>query len=551
MRLATLVVTDPNGRRTRIPLSPLPFGLGRAPGNTLVLRDSRISRNHAQIVVRDDNFFLEDLGSRHGVWLNGEKIDKPCILRGSERIEFGVPGGYQIHFAANDQELERLHPPSYASQGSRGSGSASLEKLKAVLEVARSLQNSFSVDDVLNTVLDAALAATGAERGFLLLFDKDRDLQLRSARSTGGGYLPPDELRVPRGLIQRALESRRDLFSMSFDPAAAEGNANNTITDLELRSVVCIPLVHVSLSGAGDTQLLSAARASAGVLYLDSRVATVDLAGGNRELLQTLAIEASTVLENARLLEQERGKQRMEEELDVARRIQQSLLPISLPSTGWFVAAGSSEPSHQVGGDYFDVVPIGPDLWSFAVADVSGKGVSASLVTSFLQGALLGASSAPDVPEVFARINTFLCERAGHGKYATLYYGMLDVSGQLSYINAGHCPPLLLGKSGKLDKLVATSMPVGLSAEAQFGLAQVTLTPGDRLILYSDGVTEAHNERGEFYGRKRLRESVERATSAGCMDLWSALRKDLLEFTTGVPQADDVTLVVIEYRGRD
>jgi sigma-B regulation protein RsbU (phosphoserine phosphatase) len=269
----------------------------------------------------------------------------------------------------------------------------------------------------------------------------------------------------------------------------------------------------------------------------------MDLAGGNRELLQTLAIEASTVLENARLIEQERDKQRMDEELDVARRIQQSLLPRELPSTGWFVAQGTSEPSHQVGGDYYDVVPINPELWSFVVADVAGKGVSASLVTSFLQGALLGASGAADLPDAFARINRFLCQRAGHGKYATMFYATLDAFGRLNYINAGHCAPFILRATGEIQKLDATSMPVGLTFEAEFALAETTLAAGDRIVLYTDGVTEACNEQGEFYGKKRLREVIRRAPK----DLFTELRDDLMQFTSGVPQADDITLVVAAY----
>src|ERR1700722_2148466 len=308
---AALVVIDPNGRRIRVPLFPFPFKMGRAPDNHLVLRDSRVSRNHAQIVHADGHCVLEDLGSRHGVWVNGKRLAKSKVLEGSERIEFGVPEGYQIHFTRSGEELQRLlnRPVPGATTGR--AGNTNLEKLRAVLEVGRSLQSSFSTDDVLNTVLDAALAVTGAERGFLLLFDETHELQVRSARSKNGD-LPPDELRVPRRLIQQALESRRDLFSMSFDPTALdERSPGNTITDLELRSVVCVPLVHVNLSGSSATQQLSMAKANAGVLYMDSRLTAVDLAGGNRELLQTLAIEASTILENARLIEEERSKQRI------------------------------------------------------------------------------------------------------------------------------------------------------------------------------------------------------------------------------------------------
>jgi phosphoserine phosphatase RsbU/P len=555
---ATLVVVDPNGRRVRVPLYPFPFRMGRGPDNNLILRDSRVSRNHAQIAQVNGRFILEDLASRHGVWVNGQRVEKSRVLEGSERIQFGVPDGYEIHFTRGGDELQRLmnkpvaadtSRPGYG-QGTTGPGTTNLEKLRAVLEVGRSLQSSFSTDDVLNTVVDATLAVTGAERGFLLLFDEAHELQVRSARAGGGGDLPADDLRVPRRLIQQALESRKDLFSMSFDPMAAEGRLpGNTIADLELRSVVCVPLVHVNLSGSSTTQVVSAAKASAGVLYMDSRVVTVDLAGGNRELLQTLAIEASTILENARLIEEERAKRRIEEELDVARRIQQSLTPRSLPQEGWFVGCGSSESSHQVGGDYYDVVAIGPDTWSLVVADVSGKGVSSALLASFLQGAFLSASCATDIPEVFARVNAFLHDRAETGKYATMFYSKLDIAGHLAYTNAGHCAPMLVRAGGKIEKLEATSLPVGLMPGATFPLSHRDLRPGDRIVLYSDGVTEAQNDAGEFFGRRRLREAIQGAATASCAELHSAIHRAILAFTAGAEQGDDMTLVVVEYRG--
>jgi len=546
---ATLVVVDPNGRRARVPLFPFPFRIGRAPDNNLVLRDSRISRNHAQVSNDDGHCVLEDLGSRHGVWVNGERVDKSRILHGSERIEFGVPDGYQVIFSRSGDEIQSLLAKPVAGDTGKA-GAANLEKLRAVLEVARSLQSSFSADDVLNTVVDAAIAVTGCERGFLLLFDEQRELQVRSARAHGGTDLPPDELRVPRRLIQHALESRRDLFSMSFDPSALdERSPGNTIADLELRSVACVPLVRVNLSGGSKTQLISAGRSNAGVLYMDSRLTAVDLAGGNRELLQTLAIEASTVLENARLLEEERAKQRIEEELGVARRIQQSLLPRHLPDSGWFRACGSSTASHEVGGDYFDVVEIGPNAWSVVVADVSGKGVSSALLASFLQGAFLGGTLGASIPDVLSRINDFMSDRAEHGKYATVFYATLDHAGRLTFANAGHCAALLVRRDASIDSLNTTSMPVGLMPGAPFAVDQRDLAAGDRIVIYSDGVTEAQNAAGEFFGRPLLRAAVGRAVDLDCAGMHDQIQQAIRDFTGGAEQSDDITLVVVEYSG--
>jgi serine phosphatase RsbU (regulator of sigma subunit) len=431
----------------------------------------------------------------------------------------------------------------------RTGAAGNLAKLRAVLEVARTLQSSFSTEEVLNSVVDAALTVTGSERGFLLLRKAD-ELDMKVARDRHGKPLAEADLRVPRRVIHRALQHRRELLSMNFDPlAAGEVKPEHSVADLELRSVVCVPLVRINASMGDDTGLLSTESDTVGVLYMDSRVSAADLSGGNRELLQTLAIEASTILENARLLEEERQKQKMEEELNLARTIQQSLLPSHLPCTGWFHACGSSVASHQVGGDYFDVVEVDESCWATVVADVSGKGVSSALLASLLQGAFLTTSQRPDVmSKRVERINRFLNERTQGSKYATVFYCLLDRSGRLHYINGGHCAPILISQTGRCEYLEATAMPIGMLPEAEFKVEERQLSPGDRIVIYTDGVTEAQNAHGEFFGRKQLREIVVAHAGDHCAALHDALLRTVKNFISDAPQADDVTLVVVEYQ---
>ncbi|MDQ6700626.1 MAG: FHA domain-containing protein, partial [Acidobacteriota bacterium] len=391
---ASLIVIDPSGHRTRVPLNPLPFRIGRQADNHLIVRDSRTSRNHAQIVLENGDYVVEDVESRHGIFVNNTRVTRH-VLESSDRIEFGVPDSYQLVFALDGAELGRLmeqfpqpeKTPAAAPDAKALGGN--LGKLRAVLEVARTLQTSFSVQDVLDSVVDAALVVTRSERGFLLLRRGD-NLEMRCARDSQGGPLKESDLRVPKRVIQRALNQRRELLSMTFDPTAFDGDeASNSVVDLELRSVVCVPLLRIRVVAGDATNVFSNVNDTVGILYMDSRLSAADLSAGNRELVQSLAIEASTVLENARLLEEERTKQKMEEELNVARGIQQNLLPKALPLDGWFRAAGSSISSHQVGGDYFDVLPVNASCWAAVVADVSGKGVSSALLASLLQGVFL------------------------------------------------------------------------------------------------------------------------------------------------------------------
>ncbi|MGA2736105.1 MAG: SpoIIE family protein phosphatase [Bryobacteraceae bacterium] len=551
---ASVIVIDPNGHRSRVELAPLPFKIGRQADNDLILRDSRASRLHARIVREGGEYSIEDAGSRHGVYVNGKRVESHA-LRNSDRIEFGFPDSYQLVFAKDGAELSRLidqfgaHEKSGPISGIAGAG-ANLAKLRAILDVARTLQTGLSLQDVLNSVVDAALAITGAERGFLLLRTSG-ELEIRVARNRQGATLPASDLRVPRRVIKRALEQRRDLLSMNFDPqGTGEFRPERSVVDLELRSVISVPLVRLSKVRGDATNVLSTAEETAGVLYLDSRLATADLAGGNRELLQTLAIEASTILENARLLDEERIKQKIEEELDVARNIQQGLLPRSLPSDGWFRACGSSVASHQVGGDYYDVIPAGPNAWTAVVADVSGKGVSSALLASLLQGAFLAVSHGDTaLHKRLERINIFLNERTAGEKYATVFYCLLERSGRLYYVNAGHCPPLIVRQPGGIESLAATAMPVGLMESAEFAVSEIMLTDGDKIVIYTDGVTEAQNLQGEFFGRQKLRQVVGEHHAGSCQELHDALAAAVAAFTESAPQADDITLVVFEYRG--
>jgi len=548
---ASLVVVDPHGHRTRVSIEPLPFRIGRQPENELILRDSRVSRTHARILWEDARYVLEDCGSRHGTYVNGKRISRE-ELHGSDRIDFGAQDSYHLIFLLNGSELKKLMEQMAASEkapSALGTGGG-LAKLRAILDLARTLQSSFSVDDVLTSVVDTGLAITGAERGFLLLRAGD-GLQTRVARHRQGRHLLESDLRVPREVIHRALRRRRELLFMNFDPASAdETRPQNSIADLELRSAICVPLVRIR-TGQGDaTSVLTAGSETVGVLYMDSRLSAADMAGGNRELLQTLAIEASTVLENARLLEEERAKHQMEEELKLARAIQQSLLPGELPSAGWMAARGSSVASHEVGGDYFDVNPVNPRCWSAVVADVSGKGVSSALLASLLQGALIAATDRPEaLGHRLDRLNRFLFDRTGGEKYATVFFSLLDREGRLSYVNAAHCPPIIVRMSGELESLPATSAPVGLLESTEFGVVERQLAPGEKVVVYSDGVTEAQNGNAEFFEKKRLRGIIAAHAANSCSALHDAIHDAVAAFTEGAPQSDDITVLVLEFRG--
>lgn len=546
-----LEVVHPSGERTRIAIEPLPFRIGRGPDNDVILRDNRASRTHAWIYLDSPpengraggTYVIEDLDSTHGTWVNGLRIERSTPLRSGDKIHFGFEDSYQLVFSHTSGRISRiLDELSVVNKSNSPAGSFS--RLRAVIEVARTLQTTLASEDVLGAIVESAVALTGAERGFLLL-RTEGDLSVMVGRDAKGAVLAKSELSVPTGLIQRALEERRELLFMQVDPlllavekAAAE----------EYSNVICVPLVQFGSINSQQTISLAAHSDTVGLLYLDSRKAQKALSELNRELLHTLALEASTVLENAKLLEEERQKHLLEQELDIARAVQQSLLPKGLPESGWFRAVGSSLPSADVGGDYFDVHPAGDDAWTAVIADVSGKGVSSALLASLLQGAFLLASEL-DMPlgDLMAKVNNFLVDRSQGEKYATLVYATIHRSGDLVWANAGHCAPLILRAGGELEELTSTGVPLGLLSKAVYEVRRLQLQPGDKIVAYSDGLTEAENRHNERFESK-VRPALTAAAHLSAREIHDKLIDAVLQFGEGDELRDDLTVLIMEYR---
>ncbi|HEX3683864.1 MAG TPA: SpoIIE family protein phosphatase [Bryobacteraceae bacterium] len=532
---AGLEVTHPSGERTRIRLEPLPFRIGRGPENHLIVRDNRASRAHAKISHAAGGFLIEDLDSLHGTWVNGIRIASPTPLHEGDTVEFGFEDSYRLIFSERDARIPRMLDQISASGQATGAA-GSLSRLRALVELARSLETTLAWDEVLGAIVDAALALTDSERGFLLLRSGDT-LEVKLGRDARGAQLPASELDLPASLIARALEERHYLLSMNL-PAREQQPAH----------AICVPLVHFPRISVQETLALPSQTATIGLLYLESARTRPGLSELNRELLQTLALEASTILDNARLLEEEKQNRRREQELALARQIQESLLPRALPASGWFCAAGSSTPSTGIAGDYFDVQPLGPHAWAAVIADVSGKGVASALLASLLQGAfLLGSELEVPLDALLSKINSFLAERAQGEKYATLFCAVIHRSGTLTWANAGHAEPLLLSATGFIRRLRSTGMPLGLRAGATFEVERAQLVDGDKLIAFSDGLIEAENEHAETF-ESRLPAALAASNGLSAQATHDRLLDELLQFRGAASLHDDTTLLVIEYR---
>lgn len=541
-----LILIEPTGTRRELTLSKLPFTIGRQAGNDLLLRDTRISRQHAAIVVENGRFVVEDRGSRHGTYVNGARVERR-VLQHNDRIEFGPQSPYALIFSTGESPLpellRRVETPLAVETPAR-----ELRSLNLLLEVGQVLQAGLPVEEILGTVVDAALRVSGAERGFLFLKNESGQLEFRTGRDRTQRYLDEQAV-VSRSVLDEVLRNPRDLL-LTHSQTDPRFSAQESIVGLNLQSILCLPLRRFERTQASTTTVVDTPSDVLGVLYLDSRKPVAAFSETDRQVLHVLAAEAAAVIENARLMAAAQAKERLEQELAIARTIQQALLPKGFKEYPFFQVTALTLPCEQVGGDYFDLIEIPGDRYGFVVADVSGKGVSAALLTSMLQGAFSASALLGQPPESIAsQVNRFICGRAEVNRFATLFYGMLESDGTFTYVNAGHLPPLMHHRTGSLEGLLATSFPLGLFSEADYAAARCHLKPGDTLVLYSDGITEATSPEGEFFGLARLEAGLNEYGQASVEELSQHILDAVTRFTAGSYQADDMTLMVLRYQG--
>src|SRR3984957_15691129 len=546
-----LEVVSPDGARRYVRVTQMPFLIGRGAetGNHLQLADRRISRNCAAIVMEGNKYYIEDRGQRRGLFVNGEKTESRELQDG-DSISFGLDDSYEIIYRsatnASTDSLPHLLTRIEHITSSEPTGGG-LRKLNLLLEATTLLHSQLPLDTVLGHMLDHAVSVTDADRGLLLETDANETLKVRLARRSGGMRLPPESLTPSQTAIQLALRRQSAVITEDLAQADMDLQAAQSIVAQRLRAVVVIPLYAMSRANTDQSMINIKRGGFLGVLYLDSRRPAA-FSKLDRQILDALAADAASILDNARLVERERERQRMEQEIKIARDIQQALLPRDFREFPHLAVSGINFPCLSVGGDYFDVFPLSDKRTAFLIADVSGKGLGAALLTTMLQGALSGMTLGTDPARVFNHVNRFLCSHSEVGRYATMFFGILDQDGEMDYINAGHPSPFLIRHGVAEEPFTEGSYPVGLVQEAEYVTARVKLEPGDTLILFSDGVTEAMDPGEELYGVPRLREVLTGQSDCALDKLQKSILESVENFSKGAHQADDLTLLIVRYR---
>lgn len=533
---AQLEIARANEPLRRVELRSGTVRIGRAKEAEVHVPDAHVSKAHAEITNEGPGFHVTDVGSRAGVLVNGQRVQRRLLADG-DVIELGPESPVRLTFRAQVARVHLAEEARTAFEAGPDASRGGMSRLARFFAFSRKLGGGFSLDEVLQDVVDLAIEVTGAERGMLMLCRSDGGFDARIARAAGGKTLPKDGVKASETLLRQAVEHGKP--RVVADVADAIDLAQQaSIMSLELRSAVTLPIVRSISEGSAPGDVF-------GVLYLDSRKRRGGFAGFDMPILERLAQDASSVIESARLLREAEDKRRIEREVAMAREVQATLMPDEFSSTPTFEVAGVCVPCNELGGDYVDQFDLGNGRQALVVADVCGKGIAASLLAAALQGAL-AAEITQDRPldQIVSRVNRVHCRLAPIGKFITFLIAVLENDGTVRFVNAGHCTPLHVRSNG-VGKPQQGGMALGLDEDATYETGEIRLAPGDAVVLYTDGVIECEGPERELYGDERLERLVAGQHGASAANTLAAVRSSVEVFRRDTPVSDDLTVLVV------
>jgi len=522
--MAELIVKYPDRTAEHFSISRLRITIGRSARNDLCIPDPFASRVHAEVRHQGDEYVLQDLGSANGTLYNGSVVEAPIHLTRGGRIQIGET---EIFF--NDAQFPLSSgatmitdnsssvPEATISLSSTGRTTSGLleaiedartqsdetsrvahqsDLLALISKISVALLDTATLNETLDQIVSMVFQAVPADRSMIMMRDeKNPDLKVAVARLRDrAGEV--GEIRISRSVIDEVVTNGKSV--LTSDAQADPRFMGGTVMLQGVRSVLAVPL------GVGEKVF--------GIVYADSPLAEGRFTEDHLKVLTTLASVAAIRVQNARLMEQQMERVRLERELQVASEIQQRFQPASAPIVAGYELQGISFPCYEIGGDYYDFIQREDGRLIVALGDVSGKGPSAALLMSSLHAAVHAHSESHNsLAKMIGAVNRYLVDSTPANRFVTLFYAELDPkNGSLAFLNAGHNPPLICHAGGTMEQLAAGGLPLGIMANADFREGKTRLHPGDVLVIYSDGVSEAVNPKGEEFGPTRLYETVSR-----------------------------------------
>ncbi|MGD0202108.1 MAG: SpoIIE family protein phosphatase [Bryobacteraceae bacterium] len=535
-----LAITSPDGKTRTIRLETAAISLGRSVSNELCFpEDVGLSRQHMVLERDGDGWSVRDLGSKNGTFVNGVRVAGRTSLRPGDRI---VASRILMVYAPNDSAAQTIfvNGPA-AARPSQATLTTTLQSVlrgedreksplapqwgspvTALIRAGRELAAGRPLPELFGVILDLAMEAVGARRGVLMTRERG-DLLVQASRGEG--------FRISSAVRDRVLDAKTSLLvrDTHLDEALRR---SLSIAEHSVRTLMAVPL-------QTDNQVI-------GLIYVDSPHLVREFTGDDLNLLTVMANVAAIRIERDRLAEIEQAEKMMASELEQAAEIQRQFLPAGAPVVPGLELAGFNAACHTVGGDYYDFLPYPDGRVGIVIGDVAGKGMPAALLMTSLQAKVQALAEAPGDPADFvARLNRSLATTCPSNRFVTLCYALIDPqTGEVSFCNAGHNPPLLFRRDGEVGQLEGGGPVLGILPAMSYECCHTRMEPGDFVLFYSDGVTEACNPAGEEF-QDRLLEVACGLRDHPAADIVSAVHQAVTAWIAGQPPADDITVVAV------
>lgn len=405
-----------------------------------------------------------------------------------------------------------------------------VEELSVLNELAAAIGALNSSEEVIRKIISRSLRAVGAEQGVITLIDEQPDMPMKTLVRTQVSSSDHGQFHFNQALLGWIILNKKPL--MVNHPGSDE-RFKGVTWDRSIHSVLCVPMLTRS--------------ALKGVLTVYNKKGENGFTDGDQRLLAIIAQQSAQVVENARLYEEERALLKVQEEYKLASQIQSDLLPKGPPKLSGYDVAGATFPARTIGGDYYDFIQLDDRHCAVCLGDVSGKGLPAALLMANLQASLrIHTHVGTSVGECISRSNKHLFQSTGAEKFATLFYGMLDIEkNTLYYCNAGHEPPFLISSGSEPVRLTEGGTMIGIMESFPFQESSVQFKPGDTLVVYSDGVSEAMNADKEQFGEDRIEELLVNSFGENAKELADTMIKAVRAHAGNAPQFDDITILLI------
>ena len=538
-----LQILTPDGQNRFIPLNTDRISLGRSSAAELSFPDDGgLSRQHLAIERDGDGWALRDLGSKNGTMLNGAKVTERMPLKPGDRITAGhlilVYDGASSQArqpvvvfdpreetgdqTASSTVITHLDGVIKPGGGSGEEQALAASHVSALVRAGNELAGNRPLPELFRFILDLAIQTVKADRGLLMTAEDDN---LTVQANQGEGF------RISTAVRDRVLNSGLSVLvrDTSIDDAFRE---RRSIVEQNIRTLMAVPLQ------TRDKII--------GIIYVDSPSLTREFTKDDLNLLTVMANVAAIRIEQTRFAEVEQARQLMARDLEQAAEIQQGFLPAVAPAVRGLDVAGHNAPCRTVGGDYYDFFPYGSSRIAMVLGDVSGKGMPASLLMMGLQARVQVLIEEPKrLADVMTRLNRITSANCPSNRFITLFFCILDGdTGELTFCNAGHNPPLIVRADGSYEQLQGGGPVLGILPFIEYEEYHEKLAEGDALVIYSDGVTEANNPAGDEFEIEGLSAAVIRDRHLSASTIVARINHALAAYTAGAPPSDDITVIV-------